>query len=404
VVAVLSFAGSLLRRKDFIPISYNLRSLLARKSTTLVTGAGLALVVFVLATVLMLEHGVRHTLVDSGSSRNVKILRSGTSSEVMSAIPVEQARIACSLAGLADDGAGGSLCSPELSVVVFATRRGGSNQGANLMIRGVDSAAFKVHEGVSIEGRSFRPGTAELVVGKRVAQRFVGYALGQTAHFARRDWTVVGILDAQGSAFDSEVWGDLDQIQGAFERRGAVSSVTARLAPGAEAATLQRTIEADAQLNQVKAMRELDYFAAQSKGLSQLIDKIGLTISALFAIAAILGAMITMYAQVAARTRELGTLRALGFRRRAVLLSLVLESSLLGLCAGAIGIGAAWLMQSWSFSTLNARSFSEVTFALHLSPDIVGIGIAAGLLMGYLGGIVPAMRAASLPMLAATRD
>jgi ABC-type antimicrobial peptide transport system permease subunit len=227
--------------------------------------------------------------------------------------------------------------------------------------------------------------------------------MGGQTRFARRDWTVVGVIDGHGSAYDSEIWGDVDQFMDAFQRRPAFSSLTARLKEPAAFSELEARIGADPQLSTLEVKREIDFWAAQSEGFSRFVLALGLSVAIIFAFGAILGAMITMYAQVAARTREIGTLRALGFRRRAVLVSFVIESVLLGLAAGGVGIGCASAMQAVSFSTMNFQSFSEVTFRFHLTGGVVLASTVFAALMGFAGGLLPAMRASRMPIVDATR-
>jgi ABC-type lipoprotein release transport system permease subunit len=227
--------------------------------------------------------------------------------------------------------------------------------------------------------------------------------VGESVHFARRDWLVVGIIDSGGSGYDSEVWGDVDQFLDAFARRPALSSVTLKLRDPGALASLEARMATDPNLNTLEIQREDKYWAAQSQNSATFVTALGLFVAVIFALGAILGAMITMYAQVAARTREIGTLRALGFRRRSVLVSFVVESMLLGVASGGLGVAAASLMTFATFSTMNFQSFSEVTFRFHLTPGIIVASLAFAALMGYAGGLLPALRASRMPIVRATR-
>lgn len=405
-VLVCALLGlTLLARRDWVPLVYNLRSLGVRRWTTGVTAIGLALVVFVFTTVLMLAGGVRETLKATGSADNAKIIRKGSQNEVQSGVLPEHLRLLSSAPETAMGKDGKSLASPELVVIIFAQREGGKSEedGTNLNVRGVGPMGLELHPPRALDGRMFTPGTSEIVIGKKLAGRFKGMRLGGQVRFARRDWTVVGIMDQGGSAYDSEVWGDVDQFMDAFARRPAFSSVTLRLQDRDAIAALKAKVESDPMLSTLDVMPEIDYWAAQSEATSKFVNIVGLFVAIVFSFGAVLGAMITMYAQVAARTREIGTLRALGFRRRAVLVSFVIESVILGALAGALGCGGASLMQLASFTTMNFQTFSEMSFKFHMSPTVVLASFLFALTMGFAGGLLPAMRAARMPIVRATR-
>jgi ABC-type antimicrobial peptide transport system permease subunit len=241
------------------------------------------------------------------------------------------------------------------------------------------------------------------VIGRGLAGRFKGMQLGDKTHFARRDWTVVGIMDHGGSAYESEVWGDVDQILDAFNRRPALSSITLRLKDRGALASLAQRMESDPNLSTLEVKRETQYWEAQSEQFAAFVKFLGIFVAVIFSFGAVLGAMITMYAQVAARTREIGTLRALGFRRRAVLVSFVVESVLLALGAGLVGVAGASGMQLVHFRTMNFQTFSEISFKFHLSPGVLVSGLLFALVMGFAGGLLPAVRAARLAIVRATR-
>ncbi len=403
VIGVL--AVTMLVRRDWVPVIYNVRSLTQRGWTTGVTGIGLALVVFVFATVLMLAQGVKRTLAATGMPENAKVLRKGSQNEIQSGLLPDQLRLlaAAPETALGKDGKG--LASSEVVVLIFAQKAGATTEeeGTNLTVRGLGELGLELHTPRSLEGRGFRPGTSEIVIGKGLAGRFKGARVGESMRFARRDWTVVGIMDQGGSAYDSEVWGDVEQFEDAFQRRPSFSSVTLRLRDAGALASLKARIEADPQLNTLEVKGEVDYWAAQSEQLSLFVQFLGIFVAVIFSFGAILGAMITMYAQVAARTREIGTLRALGFRRRSVLVSFVVESVLLSLASAGIGLAFASLMQLVRFSTVNWQTFSEVSFRFTLTPGIMAASVGFSALMGYAGGLLPALRASRMPIVQATR-
>jgi len=392
-------------KRDGVPVIYNLRSLTARKVTTGVTAAGLALVVCMFATVLMLSGGVRRTLVSTGEEINAKVIRKGSLNEIQSGVLPEHERLLASQPEVALAADGKPLASAELVVLIFALRNDAKSDsdGTNLAVRGAGPKALELHTPKHLDGRLWRPGTSEIVIGKNLVGRFQGMTLGGTVKFARRDWNVVGIADHGGNAFDSEIWGDVDQFMDAFQRRPAFSSVTLRLKDrGAEKAIAAR-IAGDPQLNSLEIRSEVEYWAAQSEQFSTFVNFLGLFVAIIFSFAAMLGAMITMYAQVAARTREIGTLRAIGFQRRSVLVSFVVESILLALASGGLGVGIASLLQRVTFTTMNWQTFSEVTFSFHLSPTVVIASFLFAALIGYAGGLLPAVRAARMPIVRATR-
>ena len=403
VVAALGL--SMLGRRDWVPTVYNLRSLGVRRWTTGVTALGLALVVFVFTTVLMLASGVKETLRATGSAENAKIIRKGSQTEVQSGLLPEHLRLLSSAPETAMGQDGKPLVSAELVVIIFAVREGAASDeiGTNVNVRGVGPKALELHPPRALEGRMFAPGTSEIVIGKALAGRFRGMRLGGQVRFARRDWTVVGVMDQGGSAYDSEVWGDVDQFMDAFARRPSFSSITMRLRDKSAISALQTRLEGDPMLSTLEAKSEVDYWAAQSEQFSMFVQFLGIFVAVIFSFGAVLGAMITMYAQVAARTREIGTLRALGFRRRAVLVSFVAESVILALVAGAVGTAGAALMQLASFTTMNFQTFSEMSFRFHMTPGVVVASIVFAVVMGFAGGLLPAMRAARLPIVRATR-
>ncbi|HYL17566.1 MAG TPA: ABC transporter permease [Burkholderiales bacterium] len=384
-----------------IPLSYVARNLAARKVTTALTAGGLALVVYVFATVLMLDEGLRQTLVDTGSWDNVLVIRRASETEVQSGVDREQAAVVASQPEIAIASGGARMVSKETVVLISLNKRG-SEKPSNVVIRGVGPQAALLRPQVKIvEGRMFRPGSSEIIAGRSIAGRFAGAGIGERLRFGLRDWTVVGLFDAGGSAFDSEIWGDCDQLMQAF-RRNAYSSVIFRLVDADAFDAVKARLESDPRLT-VGAKRETVYYAEQSEQLSAFIRYLGITLSVIFSSGAIIGAMITMYASVATRTGEIGTLRALGFRRRSILWAFLLESLLMGAIGGAAGIGLASLMQWVSFSTTNFQTFSELAFSFTLTGKIVAESMIFALVMGLLGGFLPAARAARLKIVDALR-
>ena len=384
-----------------LPLSYVARNLVARKVTTALTAGGLALVVYVFATVLMLDEGLRKTLVDTGSWDNVIVIRRASETEVQSGVDRDQAAVVASQPEIAIASGGVRMVSKETVVLISLNKRG-SEKPSNVVIRGVGPQAALLRPQVKVvEGRMFRPGSSEIIAGRSIAGRFAGAGIGERLRFGLRDWTVVGLFDAGGSAFDSEIWGDCDQLMQAF-RRNAYSSVIFRLVDADTFDAVKARLESDPRLT-VGAKRETVYYAEQSEQLSAFIRYLGITLSVIFSSGAIIGAMITMYASVATRTGEIGTLRALGFRRRSILWAFLLESLLMGAIGGAAGIGLGSLMQWVSFSTTNFQTFSELAFSFTLTGKIVAESMIFALVMGLLGGFLPASRAARLKIVDALR-
>ncbi len=384
-----------------IPLSYVVRNLAARRVTTLLTAGGMALVVYVFATVLMLAAGLEATLVATGHPDNVVVIRRSSQTEVQSGVERGQAGIVESLRDIAVGPDGTRLVSKEPVVLINLPKRG-TGKPSNVTIRGVTPAGIELRPQVRLaEGRMFRPGTAEVVAGRAVAEGFRGAGVGETLRFASRDWTVVGVVDAGRTGFDSEIWGDAEQMLQAF-RRGAYSSMIFRLADPGRFEAVKREIESDPRLT-LEAKRETRFYADQSETLAKFIGILGTSISAIFSIGAVIGAMITMYASVASRTAEIGTLRALGFPRRAILVAFLVEALALGLAGGALGLVAASFMQAFTISTTNFQTFAELAFSFTLTPQIAAASLAFALAMGFAGGFLPAVRAARLSIVDALR-
>jgi putative ABC transport system permease protein len=384
-----------------VPFSYIARNLWVRRVTTLLTAGGMALVVYVFATVLMMSEGIRSTLVATGQPDNVMVLRKGAGAEINSAIERSQAAILSTLPGIATDALGRPLISAEPVVLISLPKRS-SGKPSNVTVRGSSESGLQLRPGVTIvEGRMFRPGTSEIVVGRATAAGFAGVEVGANLRFAGRDWFVVGRFDASSSGFDSEIWGDAEQMLQAF-RRQTFSVVVFRLADTSLFAATQTRIDDDPRLA-LEAKPEVRFYAEQSEALATFINILGLSLAVIFSIGAVVGAMITMFAAVASRTGEIGTLRALGFRRGAVLAAFMTESLLLAALGGVAGLAAASVMQTVNVSTTNFQTFAELAFRFVLTPKIAVQAMVFALAMGVVGGFIPAWRAARLQIVECLR-
>lgn len=363
---------------------------------------GIALVVFVFSAVLMMANGVQKTLRSTGSDDNMIVARKAASSEIMSIIDREAAAIMANLPEVARAADGRPLSSKEVVVIINLHKLGGTGI-SNVTVRGVEEAALDLRPQVKIRaGRMFRWGAREVIVGAGIAKRFAGAQIGEKIKFGGDLWSVVGIFDAEGSGFESEVWGDGVQIMDAF-KRSSFSTVTARLRQPDDLSNLANAFEVDNRLQYFVPKREKKFFEEQSEMMAMFIRILGLFITIIFSTGATIGAMITMYGAVANRTTEIGTMRALGFFRRSVLLAFMIESLVLSLSGGLLGLGLASLLQFFTISTLNFGSFSELAFSFALSPSIVATSLGFSLLMGLIGGFLPAVRAARLNIVQALR-
>jgi putative ABC transport system permease protein len=385
-----------------IPLSYNVRSIFRRRFSAFATAFGLGLVVFVFAAVLMLARGVEETLRSTGVRENAILLRKGSTSELTSFLPREAAKTFAADPAVAVEG-GRQIASPEL-FVIFQLQRVDKSGTANVGIRGVTKDGWDLLRSKSlklVEGRPPQWATSEIMIGRSARGRYLGAEIGQSITIARRQWQVVGIFDAQGAAFDSEIWADADQIADAARRTG-YSTMTVRLRSPSEFDSLRATVDADPRWN-LEAKREDRFYEEASGQLATFIRVLGTAISIFFSFGATLGAMITMYAQVAARVREVGTLRALGFRRRSVLGSFLVESLILSLLGAAAGCLFASFLAATSFTTTNWSSFTEIKFRFHFAPEIALKASIFAIAMGLLGGLLPAARAARLQIAEATK-
>jgi len=384
-----------------VPISYSFRNLWTRRLTTVLTASGMALVVFVFAATLMLAEGLQKTLVETGSPDNVVVIRKGSQSEVQSGVERLQASVVESQPEVAIGGDGTPLLARELVVLISLNKRG-TSKPANVVIRGMSAASLPLRPQIRLaEGRMPRPGSAEILAGRSIARRFEGAGIGEHLRFAMRDWTVVGIFDAGSTGFSSEIWGDAEQLMQSF-RRPVYSSVTFKLRDSAAFAAFKERIETDPRLT-VEVKRETQYYLDQSEAMAKFLRILGLALTIIFSLGAVIGAMITMYAAVANRVTEIGTLRALGFRRGSILAAFVLESLFLGLTGGILGVFAASFMQLVTISTMNWQSFAELAFSFTLTAGIMVKSLLFSLGMGLIGGILPALRAARMGIVEALR-
>ncbi|MBP1657452.1 MAG: transporter permease [Bacteroidetes bacterium] len=386
-----------------IPFTYTWRSLWTRRLTTVLTLSGIALVAFVFASVLMLSRGVENTLIETGSMDNAIVIRKSATSELVSQIERDHANLIKTYPEVALLPDGKPFVSGETYVIINLLKRGSNDMG-NISVRGISPEGLQLRPQVKLSaGRWFSMGTQEIVVGKNIATNFNNSAIGEQLRFGDALWTIVGHIDGGGTAFDSEIWGDVEQMMPAFGRP-VFSSVTLRLKSPEMFDALKLRVEQDPRTSYTEVKREQEYYKEQSKFMSDFIRVLGLVVTIIFSIGAMIGAMITMYAAVANRTREIGTMRALGFRRRSILGAFLVESILLSLIGGAIGIGLASFMSLVRISTTNFGSFSELAFGFALAPDIIGWTLFFSVIMGIVGGFLPSVRASRLSILNALRS
>ncbi|MEW6060427.1 MAG: ABC transporter permease [Bacteroidota bacterium] len=386
-----------------IPFSYNIRNLWARRLTTALTVGGISLVVFVFAAVLMLAQGVEDTLVATGSEDNVIVIRKGSSSELLSAVGREQIAIISTFPEIATMNDGKPYATSDVVTMTNLYKKKSKDMG-NITIRGVSQSAFTMRPQVKLkEGRWFQPGSAEVVVGNKIHEQFEGVEIGQQIQISSSLWTVVGTFEAGKTGFASEIWADAENIMTQFNRTTTFSSYTFKLKDRNDFETVKTKVETEQRLQDLEVKREQQFYKEQSEGMAIFISALGLVITVIFSFGAMIGAMITMYAAVANRTVEIGTLRALGFRRRNILAAFLAEALLLALIGGGVGVALASLLQFVSFSTTNFSSFSELAFGFSLTPQIIVSTMVFSLLMGFVGGFLPAVRASRMNIIDALR-
>lgn len=387
-----------------IPVSYSVRSLLVRKTTTLATVIGIGLVVAVLAASMMLSAGIEETLGASGRPDYAVVLREGSDAELSSTVENKNIGLVLAAPGVKRDGEGKPLGAGEIVVVILGEKADSPGQLSNVLVRGVADNVFALRPFARVtEGRPARPASDEVVIGKQLAGRFTGLSIGQSFELKKnRKVTVVGVFEAEGSSFESEVWADVDVVRSSFGRDGAVSAVTVALDSPAAYDAFEAQVEHDKQIG-LEAERENVFYDKQGQGTALFIGIIGWVITVFFMAAAIIGAFITMNTAVASRRREIGTLLALGFRGGSIMVAFMLESLFLALFAAMLGIFAAFFLTFIKVGMVNQATWSEMVFRFSLTPGIVVTAVIVGGVMGFIGGFIPAWRAAHVKPVEAMR-
>jgi putative ABC transport system permease protein len=402
-VAALILAGLLAPFLGSVPISYNFRSIKARWTSTIVAVLGIAGTVGVFVAMLSLARGFRATLVASGSPGNALVMRAGSTTEMMGGITLDSVNIVQDAPGVAHDANGAPLITEEVvGVMPFPLISTGSD--ANVQVRGVSSNVLEIRKFVHIvQGRMFTPGLSELVAGKNASKTYEGLTVGNTVNFGGGHWKVVGIFDAGGSSFDSEVWCDGKILNEVLKRPDNIfQSATVHLTSPSAFQQFKDAVTSDPRLN-VDVTREIDYYAKQSATMTRLITVLGGLVAAIMAIGAIFGALNTMYSAVSERGREIATMRALGFSSWNVVLSFLFEALLISFVAGIIGCLVVLPLNGLTTNTMNFQTFSNVAFAFKITLGLLLMGVLFGLVMGVLGGVLPAIRAARRPVALALR-
>ncbi len=386
-----------------IPLIYNVRSVRARWTSTIVAVLGIAGTVGVFIAMLSLAHGFKATLVASGSPDNALVLRAGSPSEMMGGVTLESIKVIADAPGIARDANGPLLTQEVVGVVPFPLISTGTD--ANVQIRGVSPNVLDIRKFTKIAtGRMFAPGVSELIVGKNASRTYSGLTLGNVVNFAGGHWTVVGIFDAGGSAFDSEVWCDSHILNEIMKRPPNIfQSVTVHLQNTNSFQTLKDSLTSDPRLN-VDVMREIDYYAKQSTTMTTLITVLGGLVAAIMAIGAVFGALNTMYSAVSERGREIATMRAVGFGGASVVFSFLVEALLIAFVGGLLGCLAVLPLNGLTTSTMNFQTFSNLAFAFKITPQLLVQGVFFALVMGVVGGLLPAARAAAQPVATALRS
>lgn len=379
--------------------SINVRSIPQRFWLSLSTVVAVALVVMVLLAFLAMANGFQRTISGSGSNEIAILLRAGSQSEINSGVTRDQVRLIEEAPGIARGADGKPLVSAELYLVVDGIKRATQTK-ANLPLRGIGAEGAALRKGISIlQGRMFQPGTNEIVVGKSLLKEFQGFDLGQTVRLSTASWTVVGVFESGGSVFESEIWGDLPVVQSLFNRNNVFQTIRARLTSPAALAELRQYVDNDPRLK-LDTKSEVEYFADQASQTTDLIQKLGWPLAIAMAFGALAGALNTMYSSVATRAVEIATLRAIGFGGFPAFIGTLTESLVLAAIGGAVGAVATWaIFDGLTASTLGG-SFTQVVFAFQLTPALVVQGVILALIVGLIGGLFPAFRAARLPIVA----
>ena len=386
-----------------IPLIYNVRSVRARWTSTIVAVLGIAGTVGVFIAMLSLARGFKATLVASGIAGNVLVLRAGSPSEMMGGVTLDTVKIIQDAPGVARDASGPLVTQEVVGVVPFPLISTGTD--ANVQVRGVSGNVLRIRTFTQIaQGRMFQPGLTELIVGKNAAKTYAGLTFGNTVNFGGGRWQIVGIFDAGGSSFDSEVWCDSRILNEVLKRPNNVfQSITVHLSSPDAFQKFKDSATTNPQLN-VDVTREVDYYAKQSTTMTKLITVLGGLVAFVMAIGAIFGALNTMYSAVSERGREIATMRALGFGAVSVVLSFLFEALLISLVGGVIGCLAVLPLNGLTTSAMNFQTFSNLAFAFKITPDLLVMGVIFALLMGSLGGMLPAVRAAISPVATALRE
>jgi putative ABC transport system permease protein len=385
-----------------LPLSYNVRNIAVRWRVTVLAIGGIALVVAVLLVLTAMANGFRVALRSTGSPENAIVTQRGSTGELTSGMTRDNASMIMVDPRVARDGEGRPLASPEI-VIVANLRRRTDAADVNVTVRGVSQQAFKVRQGVSIvEGRSFTPGLYELIVGRKAADRYEGTQIGSSITLQRRSWKVVGIFTSGGSGFESEIWGDVDVMAPAFNRANGYQSLTLRLKDPSTIKAFDEDLQRNPSM-QVQAASELEYYEKQAGTTATVLVGLAVFVGVVMGIGAVFGAMNTMYGLVSSRTREIGTMRALGFSRLAIMLAFIIESALIALVAGLIGCVLALPVNAMSGATGGAN-FSEIGFAFRISTVWLVIAVIAAVVMGIFGGLFPSFRAARTPITSALRE
>ena len=386
-----------------LPLAYNIRNLRQRWKVTLLAIFGIGLVVAVFVTLLAMENGFRIALRSTGSPLNGIVTQRGSLSELTSWINIGDADVIRVDPRVARDGEGKPMASCE--VVVLTTRpRKSDNQPANITFRGVSPEGFKVRNNIKIvEGRNFTPGLFEAIVGKKIADRVTGLNIGDTFSVQKKTFKIVGLFTADGSSFESEIWGDYDAMAPAIGRNGGCESLTLRLSNPATLASFDKEVRANPRV-QLQIDSEPKYYENLAGPTGKALLGLAAFVAVVMGIGAVFGAMNTMYAIVSQRTREVGTLRALGFSRFSILFSFVLESMLLALIGGVLGCLVALTLDGYTAGTGQTQSFSEMAFAFKITPQVLIFGLVFAVVMGFIGGLLPAFRAARMPITRALRE
>ena len=386
-----------------LPLSYNVRNVRVRWQVTLLAVGGIALVVAVFAVLMSMSEGFRAALRSTGRTDNAIIVQRGSASELTSGVPLDQRNLIVVDDRVARGPDGQALASWEW-VIVISLPKATDGMPTNVTLRAVTPRAFEVRGGIQVvEGRSFTPGLDEVIVGRKLTERIQGLTLGESVNYQQKRLRIVGIFDSQGGAFESEIWGDFDTFGAMFQRGSGSNSLVVRMKDPAAIPELDRWIRSQPQM-QLQAVEERKYYEDQAGPLAKILRNLATFVAFIMGVGAVFGAMNTMYAIVAARTREIGTLRALGFSRRAILASFLIESLILALAGGALGCLLALPMNGFSTGTGQTQSFSEIAFAFRITPGIVLTGMAFAAVMGVVGGLLPAFRGARLPITSALRE